>query len=117
MTEQEEVVGKQRLKVLTALEERLVALETEATILYPDGHERHDRAQKDYDELASTIARLEADPSIAAIRLLKAERRVTGAVEKLVEAQKELATQQTVVDKAAADITEAESALNELKTP
>ncbi len=117
MTEQEEAVGRQRLGVLTQLKKRLVELETDATVLYADPHERHGRAQKDYDDLTAIVARLEADPSIPAIRLLDAERAVTGANERLAEVQKQLATQQAAVDKATADVAEAQTALDALKIP
>ncbi|KKK51716.1 hypothetical protein LCGC14_3112160 [marine sediment metagenome] len=103
MTEQEEAVGRQRIKVLDALQKRLIELDTEATVLYPTGNERHARAQTDRDELASIIGRLEADPSILPVRLLDAEKRVTTANEKLVAAQTEA--------------TEAQAALDALKTP
>ncbi len=117
MTEQEEAVGRQRLGVLTQLEKRLVELETDATVLYAKPHERHDRAQKDYDDLAEIMARLEADRSIPPVRLKDAEQRVTGANERLAEAQKQLATHQAAVDKATTDVAEAQSALDALKSP
>ena len=128
MTEQEEAVGRQRLGVLTQLEKRLVELETDATVLYAEPHERHGRAQKDYDDLTAIVARLEADPSIPAIRLLNAELAVTSAQEKkavaekaltthTAEAAKQLATHQAAVTKAATDVTEAQTALDALKIP
>ena len=127
MTEQEEAVGRQRLEVLTALEKRLVALETDKDVLYPQGNERHGRAKKDYDDLADIVGRLETDPSMGAVRLLDAERAVTGATERLdgakealtkhtTEAATELATHQAAVDSATVEVTEAQSALDALKT-
>lgn len=128
MTEQEEAVGRQRLEVLTALEKRLVALETDATVLYAEPHERHARAQKDYDELAAIIGRLEKDPFIPLVRILDAELAVTATSERLAEAdkallvhmaeaEKELATRQAAVDTATTELTEAQSALTALQTP
>ena len=128
MTEQEEAVGRQRLGVLTQLEKRLVELETDATVLYAEPHERHDRAQKDYDDLVDIVARLEADPSIPAIRLLDAQQAVASAKEQKVvaeealaihtaEAAKQLATHQAAVAKATTEVTEAQTALTALKTP
>ena len=117
MTEQEEAVGRQRLEVLTKLEKLLVEKETDATVLYPPNHERHARAQKDYDELADIVTRLSTDPSIPPVRILDAERRVTATTEALAEATTALAAQQAAVDTATAAVTEAQSALDVLKTP
>ena len=89
MAEQDKV-GRQRVAVLTALKERLMALETEATVLYPPSHERHDRAQQDYDDLANIVARLEADPSVAVLMLSDAEQRLEKAETELTEAQSAL---------------------------
>lgn len=115
MTEQEEAVGRQRLEVLTRLETLLVEKETDATVLYAKPHERNARAQKDYDELAAIIARLNVDPTIPPVRLLDAERKVTSTIEALAEAQKHLATQQAAVDKATTEATEAQAARDALK--
>ena len=86
MAEQEKV-GRQRLGVLVALKERLIALETEATVLYAKGHERHDRATVDLEGLAEIVARLEADPPVAALMLSDAEQRLEKAGKELTEAQ------------------------------
>ena len=86
MKEQEEI-GRQRLGVLTALKARLIELDTEATVLYAPGHERHDRALVDLNELAKIVARLEADPSVAVLMLSDAEQRLEKAQKELTEAQ------------------------------
>ena len=128
MTEQEEAVGRQRLGVLTKLETLLVEKETDVTVLYAKPHERNARAQKDYDELSSIVARLGADPSIPPVRLLDAELRVTAVTEQLATAQAALAmhtaeaaamtaTHQAAIDKATTEVTEAQAALDALKTP
>ena len=80
-------VGRKRLDILTALKERLDTLDTEATVLYAVGHERHDRAQVDYDDLAEIIARLESDPPVAALLLDDAEKRLVKAETEVKEAR------------------------------
>ena len=117
MTEQEEAVGRQRLAVLTQHQKRLIELETDKDILYPVSHPRHQSAVKDYDNHAAITARLEADPSIPPIQILDAERLVTTLTEKLIAAQTALATHQAAVDKATTEVTEAQAALDALKTP
>ncbi len=117
MTEQEEAVGRQRLGVLTQHQKRLIELETDKDVLYPLGHPRHQSAVKDYDNHAAITARLEADPSIPPIRILDAELLLTTVTEQLTAAQAALATQQAVVAKATTDVTEAQAALDALKTP
>ena len=116
MTEQEEAVGRQRLGVLTTFKALLVVKKTDRDVLYPQGNERHARAKKDYDDLAATVARLEVDPFIPLVRILDAEQRVEGATERLAEAQKTLSTHQEAVDKATTEVTEAQAALDALKT-
>ena len=110
MTEQEEAVGRQRLDVLTQFQKLLVVKETDKDVLYPQGHERHGRAKKDYDDLAVQVASLEADPSIPLVRILDAESRVTAATEQLAAAQ-------AAVAKATTEVAEAQTALDALKTP
>ena len=82
-----EEVGRKRLAILTALKERLLTLDTEATVLYAVGHARHDGAQVDYDDLSSIIARLEKDPPVAALLLSDAEKRLVTAETEVKEAR------------------------------
>ena len=88
MTEQEEKVAQQRLDMLTVFQGRLIELETDATLLYPVGHERHDRAQKDHDDLTEIVGRLETEPLVASLRLSNAESALTKALERLADATK-----------------------------
>ena len=109
MTEQEEAVGRQRLGELEKHQASLVRLETDRDVIFPPGHKRHGEAVQAYNDEAPIVTSLEADPSIKAVRILDAEKR-------LAEAQKTLATHQTAVDKATTEVTEAQSALDALKT-
>ena len=67
-------IGRQRARVLNQLCLRLIELETERTILYPEGHASHDRAQIDYDVVAKQVAALETDTTIAAFKEAEAAR-------------------------------------------
>ncbi len=109
MTEQQEAVGRQRLAVLTQHQKRLIELETDKDVLYPVSHPRHQSAVQDYNNHAAITARLEADPSIPLIHILDAERQLTAT-------QAALATHQAAVTKATADVAEAQTALDALKT-
>ncbi len=117
MTEQEEAVGRQRLKVLQNHQRRLIELETNMEFLFTEGEERYTRAQADHDTLVAIIAALELDASVVAVQLSDAEKLVAGTNERLAEAQSELAIRQATVDRATAAVTEAQSALDALKTP
>lgn len=117
MTEKEEAVGRQRLAVLVQHQNRLISLGTERDLEFPPGNQRHEQAIADYNTHASLVALYEADQFIVAVQLLDAEVVVTNATEILVEAQKQLALQQAAVDKATTEVTEAQTALDVLKTP
>ena len=67
-------IGRQRATLLDQLTHRLIELETDVTILYPEGHERHKRAQADYDALEKQVAALEVDATIAAFKEAEAAR-------------------------------------------
>ena len=67
-------IGRQRATLLDQLTHRLIELETDVTILYPEGHGRHERAQADYDALEKQVAVLEVDTTIAAFRQAEAAR-------------------------------------------
>ncbi|KKL70601.1 hypothetical protein LCGC14_2103260 [marine sediment metagenome] len=73
MTEQEKRVATQRLGVLTVFRERLIELETDATLVYPKGHERNAGAQKDLDDLSIIVDRLDADPHVIELQVIAAE--------------------------------------------
>jgi len=67
-------IGRQRATLLDQLTHRLIELETDVSILYPEGHERHERAQADYDALEKQVAALELDSTIAAFKQAEAAR-------------------------------------------
>jgi len=67
-------IGRQRAMLLDQLTHRLIELETDVTVLYPEGHERHERAQADYDALEKQVAALEVDANIAAFKEAEAAR-------------------------------------------
>ena len=93
-------IGRQRATLLNQLTARLVELETDVTILYPAGHERHERAQADYDVLEKQVAALEVDTNIAAFREAEAARLLS---EQRAEAARILSEKRTALDTALAN--------------
>ena len=129
MTDQEEKVGRQRLTALIVFQGRLIELETDMTLIYPEGDERHDLAAEQYDDLAEIIDRLEADPLVISIMLLDAvnavtdaqnslvesENRVAEAKDTVVEANKLLSTEKDKRDRAAENVVKFDLALTDLR--
>jgi len=105
-------IGRQRATLLDQLTARLIELETDVTILYPAGHERHDRAQADYDALALQVTTLAGDATIAAFRAAEALRILT---EKQDALDKALATCESELAAADAALSKAQDAVDALQ--
>jgi len=93
-------IGRQRATLLDQLKNRLIELETDVTILYPEGHGRHERAQADYDALEKQVAVLEVDTTIAAFKQAEAARLLS---EQRAEAARILSEKRTALDTALAN--------------
>ena len=105
-------IGRQRATLLDQLTHRLIELETDVTILYPEGHERHERAQADYDALEKQVAVLEVDTTIAAFRQAEAARILSEKRTALDIALANCATQLANADEA---LTKAQDAVDALQ--
>ena len=105
-------IGRQRATLLNQLTARLVELETDVTILYPAGHERHERAQADYDVLEKQVAALEVDTNIAAFREAEAARLLNEKRSALDTALANCATELANADEA---LTKAKDAVDALQ--
>jgi len=105
-------IGRQRATLLNQLTARLVELETDVTILYPAGHERHERAQADYDVLEKQVAALEVDTNIAAFREAEAARLLNEKRSALDTALANCATELANADEA---LTKAQDAVDALQ--
>jgi len=105
-------IGRQRATLLDQLTHRLIELETDVTILYPEGHGRHERAQADYDALEKQVAVLEVDTTIAAFRQAEAARILSEKRTALDIALANCATQLANADEA---LTKAQDAVDALQ--
>ena len=105
-------IGRQRATLLNQLTARLVELETDVRILYPAGHERHERAQADYDVLEKQVAALEVDTNIAAFREAEAARLLNEKRSALDTALANCATELANADEA---LTKAQDAVDALQ--
>jgi len=105
-------IGRQRATLLDQLTHRLIELETDVTILYPEGHERHERAQADYDALEKQVAVLEVDTTIAAFRQAEAARILSEKRTALDTALANCATELANADEA---LTKAQDAVDALQ--
>ena len=105
-------IGRQRATLLDQLKNRLIELETDVTILYPEGHGRHERAQADYDALEKQVAVLEVDTTIAAFRQAEAARILSEKRTALDIALANCATQLANADEA---LTKAQDAVDALQ--
>ena len=105
-------IGRQRATLLNQLTARLVELETDVRILYPAGHERHERAQADYDALEKQVAALEVDTNIAAFREAEAARLLNEKRSALDTALANCATELANADEA---LTKAQDAVDALQ--
>jgi len=105
-------IGRQRATLLNQLTARLVELETDVRILYPAGHERHERAQADYDALEKQVAALEVDTNIAAFKQAEAARLLSEKRNALDTALANCATELANADEA---LTKAEDAVDALQ--
>ena len=105
-------IGRQRATLLNQLTARLVELETDVRILYPAGHERHERAQADYDALEKQVAALEVDTNIAAFKQAEAARLLSEKRNALDTALANCATELANADEA---LTKAQDAVDALQ--
>ena len=105
-------IGRQRATLLDQLTHRLIELETDVTILYPEGHERHERAQADYDALEKQVAVLEVDTTIAAFKQAEAARILSEKRTALDTALANCATELANADEA---LTKAQDAVDALQ--
>jgi len=105
-------IGRQRATLLNQLTARLVELETDVRILYPAGHERHERAQADYDALEKQVAALEVDTNIAAFKQAEAARLLSEKRNALDTALANCATELANADTA---LTKAQDAVDALQ--
>ena len=105
-------IGRQRATLLNQLTARLVELETDVRILYPAGHERHERAQADYDVLEKQVAALEVDTTIAAFKQAEAARLLSEKRNALDTALANCATELANADEA---LTKAQDAVDALQ--
>ena len=105
-------IGRQRATLLNQLTARLVELETDVRILYPAGHERHERAQADYDALEKQVAALEVDTNIAAFKQAEAARLLNEKRSALDTALANCATELANADEA---LTKAQDAVDALQ--
>ena len=105
-------IGRQRATLLNQLTARLVELETDVRILYPAGHERHERAQADYDALEKQVAALEVDTNIAAFKQAEAARILSEKRTALDTALANCATELANADEA---LTKAQDAVDALQ--
>ena len=105
-------IGRQRAMLLDQLTHRLIELETDVTILYPEGHERHERAQADYDALEKQVAVLEVDTTIAAFKQAEAARILSEKRTALDTALANCATELANADEA---LTKAQDAVDALQ--
>ena len=105
-------IGRQRATLLNQLTARLVELETDVRILYPAGHERHERAQADYDALEKQVAALEVDATIAAFKEAEAARILSEKRNALDTALANCATELANADEA---LTKAQDAVDALQ--
>jgi len=105
-------IGRQRATLLDQLKNRLIELETDVTILYPEGHGRHERAQADYDALEKQVAVLEVDTTIAAFKQAEAARILSEKRTALDTALANCATELANADEA---LTKAQDAVDALQ--
>ena len=105
-------IGRERATLLNQLTARLVELETDVRILYPAGHERHERAQADYDALEKQVAALEVDTNIAAFKQAEAARLLSEKRNALDTALANCATELANADEA---LTKAQDAVDALQ--
>ena len=105
-------IGRQRATLLDQLKNRLIELETDVTILYPEGHGRHERAQADYDALEKQVAVLEVDTTIAAFKQAEAARLLSEKRNALDTALANCATELANADEA---LTKAQDAVDALQ--